>query len=421
MPGRAVQILSLLRPHALRIAALACVFLLFAGSAVGLLDFALRPGGGISLRTDMLFTPGGGLQLPPVARSAEFLLLAFTGLLLCAGLPLLPPIAAALATVAAALPFLLLGLDAARGGVPLPMEFSILTIGVIFSVNVLIGYFQETRAKQQILTVFGQFVPPHVVQEIARHPENLDLEGEARRLTVFFCDLQNFSGVAEQLNPRQLTLLLNEYFTEMTDVLFRHGATIDKYIGDSIMAFWGAPLAQPDHARRAVLASFEMHRGIKRLAEDFVRRGWPGPSMGIGINTGMMNVGNMGSRYRISYTVIGDSVNLASRLETLTRVYQVPTIVSEFTREECPDIAFRTLDNVQVRGKHNRTRIYEPLCAMQELSDSMEARLGQHERAIEHLFAGRRTDAARIFRELQAADPGDPVYPVLLRKAEERD
>jgi adenylate cyclase len=421
MPGRGVQTLSLLRPHALRIAALVFVFLLFAGSAIGLLDFALRPGGGISLRTDMFLSAGGGLQLPPVAHSAEFLLLAFTGLLLCAGLPLLPPIAAALVTAAAALPFLLLGLSAARGAAPLPMEFSILTIGVIFSVNVLIGYFQENRAKQQILSVFGQFVPPHVVQEIAKHPGELDLEGEARRLTVFFCDLQNFSGVAEQLNPKQLTLLLNEYFTEMTDVLFRHGATIDKYIGDSIMAFWGAPLPQPDHARRAVLASFEMHHGIKRLAEDFVRRGWPGPTMGIGINTGMMNVGNMGSRYRISYTVVGDSVNLASRLETLTRVYQVPTIVSESTFEDCRDIAFRTLDIVQVRGKHNRTRIYQPLCEKRELTDSMEARLAQHERAMEHLFADRWTEAGRIFRELHEADPRDPVYPVLLRKLEDRN
>jgi adenylate cyclase len=185
------------------------------------------------------------------------------------------------------------------------------------------------------------------------------------------------------------------------------------------MAFWGAPLPQPDHARRAILASFEMHRGIQRLAEDFMRRGWPGPAMGIGINTGMMNVGNMGSRYRISYTVVGDSVNLASRLETLTRTYRVPTIVSEFTRDECDDIAFRTLDIVQVRGKHNRTRIYQPLCEKRELSDTLLSRLTQHERGIEHMFAGRWPEAGRVFQELNEEDPGDPLYPVLLRKAGE--
>jgi adenylate cyclase len=416
MPERIRQLTALLRPHGLHSAVLLLVFLLFASSAIGLLEFSLRPGGGISLRGDMFFEPGGGLRLPAVAQSPEFLLLAFAGLLLCVLLPLLPPIGAALATAAAAVPFVLLGLSTARIHAPLPMEFSMLTIGVIFSVDVLIGYFRETRAKHQILNVFGQFIPPHVVAEIAKHPEQLNLEGEARRLTVFFCDLQNFSGVAEQLNPRQLTLLLNEYFNEMTDVLFRHGATIDKYIGDSIMAFWGAPLAQPDHARRAILASFEMHRGIKRLAEEFVRRGWPGPTMGIGINTGMMNVGNMGSRYRISYTVVGDSVNLASRLETLTRVYRVPTVVSEYTREECRDIAFRTLDVVQVRGKHNRTRIYEPLCEMKELSETMNARLVEHERAMEHLFAEQWPEAGKILQKLHDSDPGDRLYPVLLGK-----
>jgi len=421
MPGRIVQIFSLLRPHRWQIAALTLIFLLFAGSALGLVDFALRHGGGVSFRFDRLFAHGGGLQLPPAAQSVEFVLLMIAGLSLCIGLPLLPPIGAALAAVAAAIPFVLLGLSASRIAAPLPMEFSILTIGVVFAVNVLIAYFRETRAKSQIIGVFGQFVPPHIVQEIAKHPDQVDLEGEARRLTVFFCDLQDFSGVAEQLNPKQLTLLLNEYFNEMTEVLFRHGATIDKYIGDSIMAFWGAPMAQPDHARRAILAAFEMHRGIRRLAEVFVRRGWPGPTMGIGINTGMMNVGNMGSRYRISYTVVGDSVNLASRLETLTRVYRVPTVVSEFTKEDCKDIAFRTLDVVQVRGKQNRTRIYQPLCENRELTGAMETRLAEHEQGMDHLFAGRWSEAGRIFQKLHDTAPDDPLYPVLIKKAAERN
>lgn len=421
MPGRIVQILALLRPYGLHIAILAIVFLLFASSAVGLIDFSARPGGGIAFRADRFFAPDGGMQLPAIARSAEFVTLICVGLLLCVGLPLLPPIGAALATAAATAPFVVMGISTARIGASLPMEFSMLTIGVIFSVNVLIGYFKETRAKSQILGVFGQYVPPHVVAEIARHPEQLNLEGEARRLTVFFCDLQNFSGVAEQMNPKQLTLLLNEYFDEMTEVLFRHGATIDKYIGDSIMAFWGAPLSQPDHARRAIRASFEMHAGIERLAQEFTRRGWPGPTMGIGINTGIMNVGNMGSRYRISYTVVGDSVNLASRLESLTRVYHVPTIVSEYTCEECDDIAFRTLDVVQVRGKHNRTRIHQPLCEKVDLSEDRKARLVEHERAMEHLFAEEWSEAGRIFQHLHDADPADPLYPVLLRRTAERN
>lgn len=417
MPARADRVLLRLRARWAQILLLLLVLCLFAGSASGLFELSLRAGG-LQLRTELLFAHGA-FRIPTGTGSTEFLLLAVTGLALSLLLPLLTPIAASLAALAAAAPFLWLGFHPMRGAALPPMEFSLLTVGVLYALNVLMAYFDETHARQRIVQVFGRYVPPQVVDEIARRPQSISLEGEARRLTVFFCDLQNFTGMAEQLNPRQLTLLLNEYFTAMTEVLFRHGATIDKYIGDSIMAFWGAPLAQPDHASRAVLASFEMHRGIKRLAEDFVRRGWPGPSMGIGINTGMMNVGNMGSRYRISYTVIGDSVNLASRLETLTRVYQVPTIVSEFTREDCKDIAFRTLDIVQVRGKHQRTRIYQPLCAKQALDAERQARLARHEQGMEQLFAGNRREAGRIFEELSAADPADALYPVLLARAAE--
>ncbi|MBF8270204.1 MAG: adenylate/guanylate cyclase with Chase sensor, partial [Gammaproteobacteria bacterium] len=189
-----------------------------------------------------------------------------------------------------------------------PMEYSLLTVLILYSVNVLISYFRVTHARQKIIEVFGQYVPPDVVSEINKHPGQVNMEGESRRLTVFFCDLQNFTGTAEQLNPKQLSALLNEYLSSMSEILFKHGATIDKYIGDSIMAFWGAPLPQADHARRAVLSSFAMHEKIQHLSEQFINKGWPGPKMGIGMNTGMMNVGNMGSRYATWVPGIGSLI-----------------------------------------------------------------------------------------------------------------
>lgn len=410
---------SLLLQRWPRIAFIAAVFLVFLLNALGVLDFNLQSGGAIRLRWALFGPHGGGLHLPPIAWSAEFLVLLFSGLLLCVLLPLLSPIRASLLTLVAALPQLYLGVTAPPRAALLPMEFSVLTIGVIYGVNVLIGYFEETHSKHKIIGLFGHYVPPELVDEISRHPEHLSMEGESRRLTVFFCDLQNFSSVGEQLNPRQLALLLNEYFTEMTEVLFRFGATIDKYIGDSIMAFWGAPVPQTDHARRAILASFEMHRTIGKLQQNFIRRGWPAPDMGIGINTGLMNVGNMGSRYRIAYTVVGDAVNLASRLETLTRSYLVPTIVSESTRDECSGILFRSLDIVQVRGKHNRTRIYQPLCPEQEADDTIRNALALHEQAMELYFAERWDTARAALERLREANPEDRFYPAILNKVNE--
>jgi adenylate cyclase len=296
------------------------------------------------------------------------------------------------------------------------MEFGLLTILVIFGISVLLSYFRLTHSREKMIAIFGQYVPPQLAAEIARHPERVSLDGESRRLTVFFCDLQQFSGVAEQLNPKQLAALLNEYFTEMTDVLYRHGATIDKYIGDSIMAFWGAPLPVSDHAHRAVLAAFEMHKVIEELVTRFVKRGWPAPALGIGINTGLMNVGNMGSKYRIAYTVVGDAVNLAARLESLTRTYHVPTIVGDTTRSECVGVVFRTLDIVQVRGKHNLTRIYQPLCLESELNDELRQKLEKHERAMELYLDGNHAEAIAALTQMKADWPEDDFYPAILRK-----
>jgi adenylate cyclase len=409
------RLIKLIAANAVQIALLLAVLVVFVGNAAGILDLSA---GGFQIRTAR--ASDGSLVLPAVTRSAEFVTLMLVGCVLCVSLPLLPPVWASLLALAAAVPFFAFELMSTGRGTPLlPMEFGMLTVGVLYVMNVLMGYFGETRAKQRIIGSFGQYVPPQVVEEIARHPDSLSMEGQAKELTVFFCDLQEFTAVAEQLNPKQLTLLLNEYFDEMTEILYRYGATIDKYIGDSIMAFWGAPLPQPDHARRAVLASFEMQQAIAKLSDTFSRRGWPAPPMGIGINTGMMNVGNMGSRYRIAYTVIGDAVNLASRLETLTRIYRVPTIVGERTRLQCDGIAFRTLDIVQVRGKRNRTRIYQPVCEAKDLSGMLRDRLGLHEQGVEAMISGDPEEARRIFDELHRTDAGDRYYETMLRRLAE--
>lgn len=363
----------------------------------------------------------GTFQQITTPQSVSLVLMLITGIVLSVLLPLATPLVAAVTAVLCSLPQLYINLALQTPGLILPMEYSLLIILILFSLNALMIYFIETHSRQKLLQVFGQYVPPQIVTQISRQPGGVDMTGQSKRLTVFFCDLQDFSNVAEQMNPKQLTLLLNEYFDVMTEILFRHGATIDKYIGDSIMAFWGAPVDQSDHAERAVLSSFQMQAAIQKLSASFIKKGWPGPTMGIGINTGLMNVGNMGSKYRVAYTVIGDAVNLAARIESLTRQYSIPTLVSESTKNECSNIVFRQIDTVQVKGKYNTTRIYQPVCPLADMTEELNKRLTLHQTGIECYQNGDYNGAAKVFRNLRDTDRNDTLYPAMLKLIPSRD
>ena len=388
-----------------QIAVILLVVLLFLSNVSGFIEFSTSTPPWMVFEFSHL-----SRGMPMVLGSLEFNILLVTGVLMSIMLPLLRPISASLLTLLCMIPPIYINVLHPLRKPLVTMEYSLLMLLMLYMVNVLFTYFNETRNKHRIIRIFGQYIPPELVTRISKHPGSVNLEGESRRLTVFFCDLINFSGIAEQLNPRQLVMLLNEYFNAMTAILYKNGATIDKYIGDSIMAFWGAPLPQEDHARRAVIASFEMHREIKRLSREFIRRGWPGPDMGVGINSGMMNVGNMGSKYRVSYTVIGDAVNLGSRLQTLTRTYQVPTVVGEETAQNADDVVFRELDTVTVRGKRRQTRIYQPLCMTSELNPDLEQRLAAHKEALDSYYAGDFPGARARFQDLQEMSGNDPYY-----------
>jgi len=402
--------------HKIRVTIIFCVFILYFLNGIGALDISFRAGFDMNFNLRILHSVMSGIFRDIIAaQSVSLVLMLLGGVVLSVVLPLATPLVAAVVTVLTAVPQFLINLATTNNGLILPLEYSLLIILILFSINALLAYFIETNARQKLLQIFGQYVPPEVVSRISKQPGALDMTGESKRLTVFFCDLQDFSNVAEQLNPKQLTLLLNEYFDEMTAILYRHGATIDKYIGDSIMAFWNAPLDQPDHAERAVCASFEMHVAIRRLSASFIKKGWPGPTMGIGINTGLVNVGNMGSRYRVAYTVIGDAVNLASRIESLTRPYGVPTLVTEATKNECPNIVFREIDTVQVKGKHNAARIYQPVCMLADMTEEMQKRLTQHRAAIENYQNCEYDCAASIFQALRDSDRNDALYPAMLK------
>ncbi len=300
-------------------------------------------------------------QKPPYVIGAEFLSLLIAGLAVALLLPLLNPLKSLLITVAVLLGVLTINLIVFHvGNLVLPLASGLMLISLLFALNMTYGYFVETRGKRQITGLFGQYVPPELVDEMSRNPESFSMEGESREMTVLFTDVRGFTTISEGLDPKQLSQLMNEFLTPLTEVIYKHRGTVDKFMGDCIMAFWGAPLADPAHARNALLAGLEMQEILKKLKPQFQARGWPEIRIGVGLNTGRMSVGNMGSKLRTAYTVMGDAVNLASRLEGITKEYGADIIVGEGTKDAVPEVVFRELDRVRVKGKDEAVAIFEP-------------------------------------------------------------
>lgn len=253
-------------------------------------------------------------------------------------------------------------------GLMFPLATPILLIISFFIFHMSWGFFIESRHKRAITRLFGQYVPPQLVAEMAKNPEKITLDGQSKELTVLFADVRNFTNISEAISPQELTHLMNQILTPMTEAIYRNMGTVDKYMGDAIMAFWGAPVEQPDHASRAVLSALGMQKKIKRLSDQLQAQGHPEIAIGIGINTGIMSVGNMGSEYRMAYSVMGDAVNLGSRLEGLSKVYGARIIVSEACQRQAPDFLYRTLDKVRVKGKKEPIGILEPMARLSRCS-----------------------------------------------------
>jgi adenylate cyclase len=234
---------------------------------------------------------------------------------------------------------------------------------VVFAATMPLLLLLTDRERQFVRGAFGRYLSPALVERLADHPEALKLGGESRDLTVMFTDIRGFTALSEHLAPDELTGLLNGFLTPMTDVLLRHEATIDKYMGDAIMAFWNAPLDLPDHRRRACLAALDMLAALAALN----RRSARDLRIGIGLNAGPALVGNLGSAQRFSYSAIGDSVNLASRVEGLTKSYGLAILVTDPVRAGAPELAFIEVDRVRVLGRS------EPVCVFALLGDAAHA------------------------------------------------
>jgi adenylate cyclase len=337
-------------------------------TAPGLLDLRVTPVGlaypGVEVHANLLsaFLDGRMLVKPDYSLGYQLSMALVVGVLLAFALPLLSALRATLLSfvLLLALGALDLWLYTAEGLV-LPLASTLFVLLSAFALNMSYGYFVESRSKRDLANLFGTYVPPELVGEMLKDPDSYTMQAESRELTVMFCDMRGFTQLSEKMEPTQLQALLNSVFSRLTHVVRTHRGTIDKYMGDCIMAFWGAPVHTGAHATLAVQAALAMVDALNDLNREHAAKGWPPVGVGIGLNTGTMFVGDMGSDIRRSYTVMGDAVNLASRLEGLTRHYGVDCVISETTRQQAHGFVWQELDSVSVKGRENAVTVYSVL------------------------------------------------------------
>jgi adenylate cyclase len=291
------------------------------------------------------------------------------------------------------------------------VEILPLELGTVLTLvgSSLVGYATEGRQKRYIKSAFRQYLSPAVIDELIAHPERLKLGGERRELSIFFSDLQGFTGLSEGLTPEELTALLNEYLSAMTDIIQEEGGTIDKYEGDAIIAFWNAPLEQFDHAVRAVRSALRCQARLSEMRPGFRARVGKDLLMRVGINSGPAVVGNMGSRTRFDYTMLGDAVNLASRLEGINKQFRTYTMVSAAVVERIAGaFPVRELSRVAVVGRREPVTVYEPMTP--EEHEARGGALAVFARGLQAFYAGKFEEAGRTFAAVAADDPAAAAY-----------
>ena len=365
---------------------------LMGSSAPGLRDQRATPMSnvypGIEVHANMISGMFNGdiKEAPPYTRALSFIQVVILGLGLTFLLPVLGALWSFIVTFVSIVAVIVLNFLFWQEGLVVPIAAIFLSLFFIFLGNIGIGYFVEGRLQKQMANLFGQYVPPQLVDKMAENPEKYGMQGQESDMTVLFSDIRGFTSISEKLTPIELTAYINEYFNTMTEIIMQQSGTLDKYIGDAIMAFWGAPIESKHHAYDAVKTTFKLRDAAYALAQSFEKRGLPKFNIGIGLNSGKMRVGDMGSRLRRSYTVMGDPVNLGSRLEGLTKAYGVDILVSEFVVERAPEFLYREIDRVRVKGKSIFVAIYEPICELKTATKEDILETKAWSLALQHYF-----------------------------------
>ena len=381
---------------------------LIGNTAQGIGDIRVTPYGhafpGVEIRANIIenLLEGNVLQRPGWITFVDVAGMLAVALIVLGLLPRLGVSWAAILAAALLATYLFLATMLFRTeGLWLNVVYPTLLIVLLFVSATLVYYFFAFSEKRYLKLAFQHYVPPAVVDGLVSGADRLRLGGEKRDLTVLFSDIRGFTSMSEAMAPEELVKLMNEYFTAMTDKVFEHHGSLDKYIGDAIMAVYGAPVAEAQHAALACRTALEMLTVLDELKAKWQPLGLPAIDIGVGINTGPMIVGNMGSASRFNYTVVGDSVNLASRIETLNKTYGTNILVSEYTYEVVKDeFPFaREIDSVRVRGRTQPVRLYE---LMREERYKSLHWLEEYRAAYKEMREGERTRAYELFTALHA-------------------
>ena len=301
----------------------------------------------------------------------------------------------------------------------LNVVYPVLTMVLIYLSITVYRYITEEREKRKIRGAFQYYLTASVINEMLKDPSKLKLGGDKKDLTVLFSDIRGFTTISEKMTPEALVGLLNEYLTAMTNLVFKYDGLLDKYMGDAIMAVFGAPLDQPDHALRACRTALGMMEELKKLQKKWAEEGRPVLDIGVGISSGDMVVGNMGSDMRFDYTVMGDMVNLGSRLEGINKEYGTNIVISEYTYAAIKDALFcRELDSVRVKGKKLPVKIYELLGERKDVENWGKA-VSLFKEGLSKYKQGFWDEAIAAFGKVLEVRPGDAPAKLYMSRCEE--
>jgi adenylate cyclase len=407
-------------------AALSGAIVLVGTSAIGLADLRATPVGtqypGVEVHANIIqsLLSGEFPYRPEWEAGLTLSILVFLGALLSLWLPKLGPVSSVALSV--------LTLTTIISGnfylwhvyrLDLPVASMVLLTLALTLLNLAYGYFRENASRRLLKGMFNQYVPQAHIERMLSDPDAYQFTGDSKELTVLFADIRSFTTISEHLSAADLKAMLNQYFTPITKIIFDNEGTIDKYVGDMVMAFWGAPIEDEHHAQNGILAALEMQRMTKEISADFMARGLPEIKIGVGLNSGIMNVGDMGSSYRRAYTVLGDSVNLGSRLESITKFYGAEILVGERTAELCPDIIFGFVDRIQVKGKDEPIAVYQPLGLESEVTNGQKEEIERFSLAYSDYLQQNWVQATSKLVELQQDFPETKLYQVYLDRIQD--